>query len=134
MAGIETLEGLLYRYAFASDACDTTAVAELFTEDGEFRLTSHDNEVERRAHGRPAITSYFDASHAARTDARRHLVTNVLVQESGDRATVMAYLALGVLEGGRLTIRATGTYRDECRRVEGAWLFARRHLVMDAAF
>jgi hypothetical protein len=59
----------------------------------------------------------------------RHVVMNPLVDVSGDRARVRAYLVL--LMGG--AIGMVGAYEDEVVRTPAGWRFAARTFTPDAA-
>jgi 3-phenylpropionate/cinnamic acid dioxygenase small subunit len=62
----------------------------------------------------------------------KHLVVDPRISVTGDSAQATSYfMILGSL-AGRPHIRATGSYRDELRRVDGAWRFASRTVEIEA--
>ena len=62
----------------------------------------------------------------------RHVVVNMHVDGNGDEALGRAYFAAFSVGGGNVKVLTTGTYRDQLRRVDGAWLFAERAYSPDA--
>lgn len=135
MADRDSVEGLVYAYAYAYDDGDAEAIGAMYTEDGEFRWSITDGASGGPFVGPAEIAASSAASLASQSDQRRHVMSNVVVTADGpDRATARSYLVLGAVAQGALTVLATGTYRDECVRVDGTWRFRRRDLVMDLAF
>lgn len=61
----------------------------------------------------------------------RHVVTNVIVDIDGDRATSSSHWSWELYddETHRWTTASTGSYDDELRRTDGRWLFVRRTLL-----
>ena len=137
MADRDSVEGIVYAYAYAYayDDADYDGMGALYTEDGEFTWSIAGGATGGPFTGRKAISDSSAATAATQHDQRRHVMNNVLVTPDGpDRATARSYLTLCAVADGQLTVLATGTYRDECVRIDGSWYFQRRDLVMDLAF
>ena len=78
---------------------------------------------------------HFTDHHAIQTDIRRHVTTNVVVQdETENSANVMSYLTLLVTDGGVCRLQATGVYRDQFVLDGGKWKISRRHLDLDVHY
>lgn len=85
--------------------------------------------------GREAIREMMRNTIQVQTDVRRHVISNVLFEESDDeRARVVSYLTLLATENGELRVLATGTYRDVVVHTEGQWLLAERDLHLDRSY
>jgi len=61
----------------------------------------------------------------------RHVVTNVIVDIDGDRATSSSHWSWELYDDDRRTwvTASTGSYDDELRQTGGRWRFARRTLL-----
>lgn len=103
--------------------------ADLFVDDGTLD-TGLGIEVE----GTRAARIEFASSVPAMMPGSRHVATNLLVDGDGSTATGAAYLNVWAAdaEAGGQKLLVSGIYRDELRKVDGAWKFARRVLVPDA--
>jgi 3-phenylpropionate/cinnamic acid dioxygenase small subunit len=94
-------------------------VIERFTDDGTFCFAG------REVVGRPALLAYYDESQSA--DRRgKHLVTNLIIDVEGDRATVRSDFAFLARVDGVMIVRVVGRYDDEIHRIDGTWRFHRR--------
>ncbi|HEX5586010.1 MAG TPA: nuclear transport factor 2 family protein, partial [Acidimicrobiia bacterium] len=109
---------LLYRYNHTIDAGDAEGWADTWTDDGVFDAGGS---VLR---GRAELVGF-----ASGVSGVRHVVMNPLVDVTGDRARVRAYLML--LVGG--AIGMIGVYDDEVVRTPSGWRFAARTFTPDAS-
>jgi len=129
------IEDLQARYLFALDWQDPQLYASTFTPDGVLIWAGG------TVTGRPAIVKEMtqarevDARAAAgvaplRPARRRHFVTNVVLRVEGDRATSRAYWFEfnDDMRDRRPYLGAYGHYEDELRRVDGQWLYTKRHI------
>jgi uncharacterized protein (TIGR02246 family) len=122
------IEDLIARYNKAIDTGDAEAWANTFTPDGEFHGVVGDFV------GREALVSFVKAysteEQFAEFAAAQHWVTNIVLTGDGDDAELFAHvmMVLPTPEGGRITFVAH--YEDELRRVNGRWLFTKRHVVV----
>ena len=116
---------LAARYNHAVDTGDSEGVAALFTADGVI-----DAAATGPIEGRAAIAHYI-ASRPEGWERRRHFNANPIVEGDGEAARLALYL---LVLGRRETVepRLVGRYEDELRRVDGAWRFTRRRIVVDA--
>lgn len=120
------IEDLVARYNKAIDTGDAEAWAATFTADGEFHGIVGDFV------GRDALTAFVRAyateAELAEFAAAQHWVTNLVIEANGDEATLFAHLMMvsPQAEGGRILL--VGHYEDELRRVDGRWLFTKRHV------
>jgi 3-phenylpropionate/cinnamic acid dioxygenase small subunit len=69
----------------------------------------------------------------ARIQNKRHLMTNFVITESGDQATLQCYMVVVEREASA-SIVATGVYFDTLKKVDGSWKFARRTVKLDPNF
>ena len=124
------------RYGWAYDERDRDALAGCFMPDGvwEGRIMGRD-EV-GPVTGREAIAGFLAGFWQAQSDQRRHLFTNLVVDElAPPRATAHAYLQLTAARGGVMTPVTTGPYRFELvRDTDGVWRIARLAAGFDAPF
>ena len=133
------IENLQARYLFAFDWGDAEGYANVFTEDGilnygggEFKgrqairkfMESGDNRGEQRAPSTP---------EGERPRVGRHIISNIVVQVDGDRATGQAYWThMTTGPTGYGTVDFFGHYEDEMVKVNGEWLFSKRHIYNEA--
>lgn len=112
---------LLARYSMARDDCDLTALLATFTADAEF---------ERRgaiSRGPAAIESFFRVSFA-RYDLTLHTVHLPVVELLGPDTAAGLVNGHAELVLDTVPYLAAYRYSDSYRKVDGRWLFARRHL------
>ncbi len=120
------LHDLYARYAHTFDQGDGAAWAELFANDGVFVPPGVDEVV-----GRDALRAFVEA-RAADLPGMRHLITNVLVEETADGAQGSAYFFCIRLGGdGAVRIRNSGRYDDVFAQVDGQWRITRRIVVSE---
>lgn len=123
---VVAIQQLVARYNFAVDDGDPDAFAGTFTQDGEFGaagqvMRGHD-ELRAFVVGRAGIAP------------RRHLVSSMLVDGDGDRASLRAYLQVVAMgDDGSLQVAVQGTYDDELVRTADGWRFTRRSFAPDTA-
>ena len=116
---IEALKQLKYRYCAAVDAnYDADVIAAMFTQGGVW-----DGEDLGYFSGRDAIHKSFMESNSS-VLWMRHCAFNPIIDVSGDRARCQWYMWLPkvTIDGTSKTFQG-GTHIDQCRRVDGQWLF-----------
>ena len=125
---------LLHRYGHCYDEGDLDAMAACFTEDGVFTIEGAIGSVPAVMSGRAEIRRAMGERKAATASAqRRHIITNVILDEDGDgRIRAACYLLLGSTEDGTLRLPVTGRYTDLLVRVEDRWLIQDRLLRLDS--
>ena len=122
------IEDLFSRYMWAIDCGDVAGVAGCFTEDG-----SLESPAVGAYSGRDQITAFAErfARFRERGSQLRHVISNLMVDIDGDTATAQCYLVVFIVENGDSRLLGPGRYECDLRRVDGAWYFARRLVVMD---
>jgi hypothetical protein len=112
---------LLARYSMARDDCDLTALLATFTADAEFE---RHGVISR---GQAGIESFFRGSFA-RYDLTLHTVHLPAVELLGARTAAGLVNGHAELVLDTVPYLAAYRYSDSYRKVDGHWLFARRHL------
>jgi uncharacterized protein (TIGR02246 family) len=120
---------LVSLYNKAMDTADPDGWVATFTSDGEFVG------VTGTFCGTAALRA-FAVRHAteeayAEYAAAQHWVTNLVIEGSGDNATMFSHLMMVKPDGDRGSIILLGHYDDTLRRVDGQWRFARRVITSD---
>jgi hypothetical protein len=123
---------LMHEYAYRFDHGASVAVADLFVEDGEWSAPA------ATCLGRAELIAFFRLRDEMTERVTRHVVTNINVEaQSADHATArsVAIEFRGTQGTDRLTTDTlpaiVGDYEDEFVRVDGAWKFRRRKVVID---
>jgi len=112
-------------YPTALDTHNFQAYSEFFTEDGELSLQG------QTVKGRPAIKEFVAALPAEPRVI--HPITNLSYTIQGDTATGGAYWQDIGLAGDTPAVIIAGRYEDTLRKVNGAWRFAKRNIVIEFA-
>ncbi len=124
------LRRLAERYAVAVDRGDGDMFAAQFTRDGELLATRG------RFVGRAALAT-VPAMMRGLYLKTFHAVLTQVADVKDDFATVETYSYARHFyrdrEGRSMCYEMTIRYQDRCVRDDGAWLFARRELIVDAA-
>lgn len=120
------IRDLMARYSFAHNFGDIEGYVECFTEDGV--IESPIGTVK----GSAAIRQYITAREAEVCESPlRYMVTNIITNVQGDRATGKCYLLiLQVLREG-VKLVTTGVYKDEFCKIDGTWRISHRKLELD---
>jgi hypothetical protein len=123
---------LMHEYAYRFDHGAGVAVADLFVEDGEWSAPAV------TCRGRAELVAFFRLRDEMAERVTRHVVTNINVEvQSADHATArsVAIEYRGTRGTNGLvpdTLPAiVSDYQDEFVRVDGAWRFRRRRVVID---
>ena len=117
---------LVARYSHAMDSGDGAALAGTFVDDGVFDagglVLEARNALEEFARGFPDSVR-----------APRHVVSNLVIEGDGDRATGQAYVQLYALVGDppRQEVTHSGKYADTLVKVDGIWRFVTRTFTKD---
>ena len=131
----DSLRALVAAYAHSADRREPEAVAALFTDDGVLAIYEGDPDrvaPARERRGRVEIATAI--AKLARYEVTTHFLGQQTFVVSGDAAIGESYCIAHHLAdvGGRrhdhvLSIR----YLDRCCKIDGAWCFAERRLVID---
>lgn len=125
---------LLNRYGHTYDEGGFDGLGDLFTEDGEFEIRGRISGMPSVLRGRDEIVAHMGARFdATRPAQRRHLTTNLVIDDAGPgRVTTACYLLLGSTVDGALSLPVTGRYLDDLTQGDdGRWRFRRRVLTLD---
>ncbi|HMD46125.1 MAG TPA: nuclear transport factor 2 family protein [Acidimicrobiales bacterium] len=122
---VVAIQQLVARYNHAVDSGDGPAFADTFTDDGVL-------DAGQPIEGRDALES-FAKSVGAGFPNPRHIASNIVVEGSGDQATLKAYVQMyaSLGEPPSQQIMASGRYQDSLARIDGDWRFVRRTFVAD---
>ncbi len=116
----EEIRQLVARYAVATDARDLDSLVALFVDDVR---------VGADAHGRDALREFFDRTLREIGITILNVGTHVIDLLDDDHATGVVYCRGEVQVGNQWVVQAI-QYRDDYRRRDDHWYFARRrHLL-----
>jgi ketosteroid isomerase-like protein len=128
------IRDLVDAYAHCADRRDAEGQKSLFTEDARFvvYMDGQDSEPTQVLDGREALTPVFDDLN--RYQATMHFNGQSRIALDGDGATGESYCIAHHLcseNGERTLMVAWLRYGDTFVKIDGAWLFAQRHLYVD---
>ena len=121
-------------YAHCADRRDATGQKALFTQSCTFAvyMEGEGTEATYVLHGRESLTPVFEDLN--QYDATTHFNGQSTVVLDGDRATGVSYTIahhLSVADGERKVMVAYLRYLDVFTKVNGAWYFDERQLILD---
>src|SRR4051812_45841871 len=111
MSARTEIENALYRWAWAYDECDLEAFVDSVTEDATVTIEVVTGMVIEQLQGRDAVRAFFGDRLAIRTESRRHVTTNVIIdEESADEARTRCYLTMIQVSDGKPHVIGSGCY------------------------
>jgi 3-phenylpropionate/cinnamic acid dioxygenase small subunit len=121
------IQQLYSRYTLTMDEKRHEEWLDCFTPDGVVEGPNFG-----RYSGRDQLRQFL-AKYRAETHMfqMRHVISNLLVEIEGDRATGTCYILHYRTHRGRTELIAIGRYEDQLRKLEGKWLFADRKAIWD---
>ena len=122
------ISDLFVRYTTALDAGDVETIVGCFTEDGA--LESPAVGVYAGRQGIREFAERFSRFHA-RGAQLRHFISNMAVRVAGDEAHAACYLLTVITRDGKTELMPPGRYDCRLAKVDGAWLFRHRLVVLD---
>ncbi|AKE91911.1 MULTISPECIES: nuclear transport factor 2 family protein [Rhodococcus] len=129
------IENALARYALAYDDGDMDGVERVFGETAVFTMKIGDGDLIGPLNGREEIMGLFRGAHESQTDQRRHITTNLLIDEIDEKnVRTVSYLLITSAENGALKVLSTGKYEDEWTRSGGDWVLTKRHIALDLPY
>ena len=134
------IEDLQARYLFAFDWSDAESYANTFAEDGvlnfgwgEYRGRQAIREFLAPGDEDGSLSGRPSTPEGERPRVGRHIISNIVVKINGNRATGQAYWThMTTGPTGYGTVDFFGHYEDEMVKVNGEWLFSKRHIYNEA--
>ena len=126
----------IHRYGWGYDERQREQLADCFTEDGVWEGSIMGGDQVGPYEGRDTIVSFLTDFWAIQTDQRRHIFTNVVVDDlTSTSAVAHAYLMLTAASNATMTPITTGPYRLAMRKeAHGVWRIGRLSAGFDAPF
>ena len=125
---------LLNRMAYYYDENHLDDLAACFATDALMSMQIDGGDIVGPFKGRDSIMELYRGAKSSQTDARRHDITNIMFDASGDSLAVTSYLTLFATENAETKLLTTGVYRDQVGQIDGDWKIARRHIDLDSAY
>ena len=126
----------IYRYGWAFDERDREGLGDCFTLEGIWEGSIMGITPAGPFNGRVAIVNWLTDFWKIQTDQRRHVFTNVIIDDLTDtEATVHAYLLLTASGNSTMTPVTVGPYRlSVVKEPDGVWRISRLVGGWDAPF
>jgi 3-phenylpropionate/cinnamic acid dioxygenase small subunit len=135
MADRQAIHDLLMDYAWAMDDRDFDLLADVFHKDASFTIDITGADSFGPFEPGSGVVEFISSTTQQQTDQRRHVITNIRVEEETDSdATVTSTLTLNVVDGGTLTVQSVGVYRAECVDDGDRWRIRGFNLALDVPF
>lgn len=133
---LNNAQNLVLRFAWLYDAGNREILASLFHPDATFQIEIADQDPIDPIVGREAIVEMITGSMADQKDKRRHVMSNLIIEDaSEDTVVISSYLTLVSVEDGSASILSSGHYRDTIVMNHGGqWVFSVRHLTLDKPY
>ena len=128
------ISALLNRMAYYYDEGHLDELAACFAEDAIMSMQIAGGDMVGPFEGRDSIMTLYRGAKSTQTDVRRHDITNIMFDASGDALAVTSYLTLFATENAETKLLTTGVYRDQVGRSDGEWKITRRHIDLDSAY
>ena len=85
--------------------------------------------------GREAIMGLMSGSMAEQTDVRKHVVSNIFIDEDDAGVKATSFLTLIATQGGETRLLSAGVYNDTLvKNEDGDWQLSRRHIDLDNGY
>jgi 3-phenylpropionate/cinnamic acid dioxygenase small subunit len=125
---------LLNRMAYFYDDNHLDNLSACFASDAVMSMQIAGGDMVGPFEGRDSIMELYRGAKASQTDVRRHDITNIMFDASGDTLAVISYLTLFATENAETKLLTTGVYRDQVGQIDGAWKITKRHIDLDSAY
>lgn len=126
----------IHRYGWGYDERRADQLADCFTAEGIWEGSIMGGDQVGPHVGRDTVVSFLTDFWAIQTDQRRHIFTNIIVDDLTDTdAVAHAYLMLTAAADATMNTITTGPYRLAMRKEsDGVWRIARLSAGFDAPF
>ena len=128
------ISALLNRMAYYYDEGHLDELAACFAENAIMSMQIAGGDMVGPFEGRDSIMTLYRGAKSTQTDVRRHDITNIMFDASGDALAVASYLTLFATENAETKLLTTGVYRDHVAQIDGEWKITRRHIDLDSAY
>ena len=128
------ISALLNRMAYCYDEGHLDELAACFAEDAIMSMQIAGGDMVGPFEGRDSIMELYRGAKSTQTDVRRHDITNIMFDASGDALALTSYLTLFATENAETKLLTTGVYRDQVGQSDGEWKITRRHIDLDSAY
>ncbi len=125
---------LLNRMAYFYDEGHLDELSACFADDAIMSMQISGDDMVGPFESRDNIMELYRGAKSTQTDVRRHNVTNVMFDTSGDTPAVTSYLTLFATENSETKLLTTGVYRDQVAQFGSEWKIIRRHIDLDSAY
>ena len=129
-----TIHELLGRSALAYDERDLPTLASGFAPHARLSMRIAGGDLIGPFEGREAIMKLFTDSMAEQSDVRRHVVSNIFFDETGEYPIARSNLTLVATENGEINLLTAGIYRDTLVQLDGNWCISHRHIELDKSY
>jgi 3-phenylpropionate/cinnamic acid dioxygenase small subunit len=131
----DKIMNVLASWTIGYDERDVPRMVDCFTEDAWMDIDIAGLETKGPFVGRDAVIKDMTDHHELEKYITRHVTTNVAIEPQGeDRASVISYLTLFVVDGIETRLHASGVYRDTFVRDDDRWRIKVRRLRLDAHY
>ena len=125
---------LLSKAAYAYDERDEQMLAESFAKDAQFTMRIAGGDLIGPFASRDGIMELMTNSMAEQSDVRRHIISNIFFDESGEQPLAISNLTLVATENSEIQLLSAGVYRDTVVQEDGQWRVLNRHLELDKPY
>ena len=122
----------LGKAAYAYDVRDLSLLESGFAPDASMTMRIAGGDLIGPFEGRDAIMGLMRGSMEEQTDVRKHVISNVFIEEGEDGINATSFLTLIATENGQTRLLSAGIYRDTLvEGTDGGWQLAQRHIELD---
>ncbi len=125
----------LARAAYAYDVRDLDMLESGFAPDAVLSMRIAGGDLIGPFEGREAIMGLMKGSMEEQTDVRKHVISNVFIDDSESEVVATSFLTLIATENGETRLLSAAIYRDTLVQDDsGGWQLSRRHIELDNAY
>ncbi len=125
----------LARAAYAYDVRDLELLESGFAADAVMSMRIAGGDLIGPFEGREAIMGLMKGSMEEQTDVRKHVISNVFIDDGEAEVVATSFLTLIATENGETRLLSAAIYRDTLvQDASGGWQLSRRHIELDNAY